>query len=161
MDSRFYYSYFRSYEFIRHKLVPHVYGIRDGRSIDIDGMKSIEIPYTSLDEQRAIGDYLDYLDRLITLHQRKCKRRKNIYKNSRFKLNGKGRIAMAMMTVYHGGYQSVEKPEIRIGRNTKDFGNGFYCTVIKEQAERWARKYKTGVVSIYDVCCRKSGLILS
>lgn len=34
---------------------------------------------------------------------------------------------MAMMTVYHGGYQAVEKPEIRIGRNTKDFGNGFYC----------------------------------
>lgn len=26
-DSRFYYSYFRSHEFIKHKLVPHVYGI--------------------------------------------------------------------------------------------------------------------------------------
>ena len=37
-----------------------------------------------------------------------------------------------MMTVYHGGYQSVEKPEIRKGRNTKDFGTGFYCTIIKE-----------------------------
>lgn len=36
---------------------------------------------------------------------------------------------MAMMTVYRGGYQAVEKPEIRIGRNTKDFGNGFYCGV--------------------------------
>ena len=58
---------------------------------------------------------------------------------------------MAMMTVYHGGYQAVEKPEIRIGRNTKDFGNGFYCTIIKEQAERWARRYSAKVVSIYDV----------
>jgi hypothetical protein len=58
---------------------------------------------------------------------------------------------MAMMTVYHGGYQAVENPEIRVGRNTKDFGNGFYCTIIKEQAERWARRYQTKVVSVYDV----------
>ena len=35
--------------------------------------------------------------------------------------------------------------------NTKDFGTGFYCTVIKEQAQRWARRYNTKVVSIYDV----------
>ena len=70
-DSRFYYPYFRSHEFIKHKLVPHVYGIRDGRSIDIDGMKTIQIPYTSMDEQRKIGDYLEALDHLITLHQRK------------------------------------------------------------------------------------------
>ena len=69
-DSRFYYPYFRSHEFIKHKLVPHVYGIRDGRSIDIDGMKIIEIPYTSMEEQRQIGDYLESLDHLITLHQR-------------------------------------------------------------------------------------------
>lgn len=70
IDSRFYYPYFRSFEFIKHKLVPHVYGIRDGRSIDIEGMKSIEIPYTSLSEQQKIGDYLESLDQLITLHQR-------------------------------------------------------------------------------------------
>ena len=70
-DSRFYYPYFRSHEFIKHKLVPHVYGIRDGRSIDISGMKTIEIPYTSMEEQRKIGDYLETLDHLITLHHRK------------------------------------------------------------------------------------------
>lgn len=58
---------------------------------------------------------------------------------------------MGMMTVYHGGYKAVEQPEIRKGRNTKDFGNGFYCTIIKEQAQRWARRYDTKVVSIYDV----------
>ena len=79
-DSRFYYPYFRSYEFINHKLVPHVYGIRDGRSIDIVGMKSIEIPYPSLEEQRSIGDYLDTLDHLITLHQRKCEQVKTLKK---------------------------------------------------------------------------------
>ena len=79
-DSRFYYPYFRSDEFIKHKLVSHVYGIRDGRSIDIDGMKTIEIPYTSIEEQRKIGDYLDCLDHLITLHQRKCEQTKNLKK---------------------------------------------------------------------------------
>ena len=58
---------------------------------------------------------------------------------------------MAKMTVYHGGYEPVTNPEIRIGRNTKDFGAGFYCTIIKEQAERWARRYSSKIVSVYDV----------
>lgn len=70
-DSRFYYSYFRSRKFIDVDLKPHVYGIRDGRSIDIEGMKTINIPYTSYEEQKAIGDYIEALDDLITLHQRK------------------------------------------------------------------------------------------
>ncbi len=43
---------------------------------------------------------------------------------------------MAKMTVYHGSYTWIETPEIRVGRNTKDFGPGFYCTVMKEQAKR-------------------------
>lgn len=58
---------------------------------------------------------------------------------------------MALMTVYHGGYMPVEQPEIREGRNTKDFGTGFYCTVIKEQAQRWAKRYDSKIVSIYEV----------
>ena len=70
-DSRFYYSYFRSPKFINKDLKPHVYGIRDGRSIDIEGMKTIDIPWTNIAEQKAIGDYIDCLDNLITLHQRK------------------------------------------------------------------------------------------
>lgn len=58
---------------------------------------------------------------------------------------------MGKMTVYHGGYTAVKNPKIIIGRNTKDFGTGFYCTVIREQAERWARRYDTPVVSVYTV----------
>ena len=77
-DSRFYYSYFRSPKFIEKDLKPHVYGIRDGRSIDIDGMKTIEIPWTSPEEQTAIGDYIENLDNLITLHQRKYEKLKQI-----------------------------------------------------------------------------------
>lgn len=58
---------------------------------------------------------------------------------------------MGKMTVYHGSYTAIEKPEIRIGRNTKDFGVGFYCTMIREQAERWARRYDTPVINTYTI----------
>ena len=70
VDSRFYYAYFRSKNFINKDLKPHVYGIRDGRSIDIEGMKTIRIPWASYPEQKSIGDFLTHLDTLITLHQR-------------------------------------------------------------------------------------------
>lgn len=79
-DSRFYYAYFRSHQFINKDLKPHVYGIRDGRSIDIDGMKTIDIPYTNINEQRAIGDFIEHLDHLISLHQRKCNELKEVKK---------------------------------------------------------------------------------
>ena len=71
VDSDFYYLYFRSKRFIDVDLKPHVYGIRDGRSIDIEGMKTIFIPWTNLAEQRQIGAFFDRLNSLITLHQRK------------------------------------------------------------------------------------------
>ncbi len=71
IDSDFYYLYFRSKRFIDTDLKPHVYGIRDGRSIDIDGMKTIPIPWTTVNEQRAIGGFYNSLDSFITLHQRK------------------------------------------------------------------------------------------
>ena len=58
---------------------------------------------------------------------------------------------MGKMTVYHGGYTAVRNPKIIIGKNTKDFGPGFYCTVIREQAERWAKRYDTPTVSTYTV----------
>lgn len=50
---------------------------------------------------------------------------------------------MALMTVYHGGHQAIEKPEIRVNKNTKDFGTGFYCAIIKEQAQRWCYNERT------------------
>jgi len=71
-DCRFFYPFFRSRQFIDVLLKPHVYGIRDGKSIDIEGMKSILLPLPTYDEQRRIGNYIENLDHLITLHQRKC-----------------------------------------------------------------------------------------
>jgi hypothetical protein len=58
---------------------------------------------------------------------------------------------MGKMTVYHGSYTTVKSPQIILGKNTKDFGSGFYCTVIREQAERWAKRYNSAVVNTYTV----------
>jgi len=54
------------------------------------------------------------------------------------------------MIVYHGGYCEVEAPEIRATKNNKDFGHGFYCTEIQTQADKWARRFDTPVVSVYE-----------
>ena len=58
---------------------------------------------------------------------------------------------MALMTVYHGGFQAEPKPEISAGADAGDFGSGFYCALIREQAERRARRYPAGTVSVYDM----------
>lgn len=67
---------------------------------------------------------------------------------------------MGKMTVYHGSYTAVKKPKIVKGKNTKDFGSGFYCTIIREQAERWAKRYDTPVVNSYTVCMNADMKIL-
>jgi hypothetical protein len=54
------------------------------------------------------------------------------------------------MTIYHGGYCKIKIPEIIQGKYPKDFGNGFYCTDLKEQAIRWARRYDTPILNLYE-----------
>ena len=80
-DSRFYYPFFRSKYFISVLLKPYVYGIRDGKSIDVEGMKLIRIPCPKIEEQQLIGDYFETLDTLITLHQRKLETLKKLKKS--------------------------------------------------------------------------------
>lgn len=46
--------------------------------------------------------------------------------------------------IYHGSQLIVPEPEIRIAKFHKDFYYGFYCTLIKEQAERWATRFGNG-----------------
>ena len=79
-DSRFFYPFFRSRRFIDVLLKPHVYGIRDGKSIDIEGMKTIMIPVPSYDEQKRMGEFFESIDNLITLHQRKYEKLKEFKK---------------------------------------------------------------------------------
>ncbi len=57
---------------------------------------------------------------------------------------------MAVRTLYHGSQEVVQIPEIRRARFHKDFGCGFYCTILKEQAIRWATRFPTtGIVNIF------------
>lgn len=51
--------------------------------------------------------------------------------------------------IYHGSYLKIEFPQIRKHKFTKDFCWGFYCTEIKEQAQKWATKFKTPIVNEY------------
>lgn len=57
---------------------------------------------------------------------------------------------MGKIIVYCGSYTKVEQPTIIKGKFTKDFGDGFYCTVLEEQAEKWAKKYDTPVLNTYE-----------
>ncbi len=58
------------------------------------------------------------------------------------------------MILYHGSNTEISSPDLKHSRSTVDFGKGFYTTPIKEQAEKWCKKYKkqgmSGIVSAYD-----------
>lgn len=55
-----------------------------------------------------------------------------------------------MTTLYHGSYAAVPQPQVAQGRRCLDFGQGFYLTNFRTQAERWAqvvteRKTRNGI----------------
>lgn len=64
--SKFFYSYFRSYNFINHVLPVAVEGVRDGRQIKYPILKKEKIPFTSFAEQQKIADFLSNVDSIIT-----------------------------------------------------------------------------------------------
>lgn len=43
--------------------------------------------------------------------------------------------------LFHGSSEVVKIPEIRKTKFYKDFGFGFYCTLIEKQAVRWATRF--------------------
>lgn len=45
-----------------------------------------------------------------------------------------------MLTVYHGSCEEIRRPLVKAGRPHLDFGQGFYVTDIRLQAERWATR---------------------
>ena len=54
------------------------------------------------------------------------------------------------MLIMHGSVMRVPVPEIREARFSKDFGGGFYCTMIETQAYRWATRFGKGFINIYE-----------
>ena len=58
---------------------------------------------------------------------------------------------MEKIVVCHGSSQIVEVPAIRITKYNKDFYFGFYCTIIKVQARRWATRFgEEGYINLYE-----------
>lgn len=60
------------------------------------------------------------------------------------------------MKLYHGSNLSIEAIDLSKCRPFKDFGQGFYLTDIREQAEKMAKRVvrlygRTPVVNVYDV----------
>lgn len=43
-----------------------------------------------------------------------------------------------MITLFHGSYLPVQTPLVKLGRQRVDFGQGFYLTKLRKQAESWA-----------------------
>ena len=55
-----------------------------------------------------------------------------------------------MQVIYHGSYCEIKNSQIIKGQYTKDFGTGFYCTILEEQAAKWARKYDRPIINMYE-----------
>lgn len=58
------------------------------------------------------------------------------------------------MTLYHGSYLEIAKPDLKHSRQNVDFGTGFYTTPLRGQAadwcERFKRRGKESIISCYD-----------
>ncbi len=52
--------------------------------------------------------------------------------------------------LFHGSKEVVKIPEIRPAKYNKDFYYGFYCTLLENQAARWATRFTGhGIISKY------------
>lgn len=81
MDNSFLEQYFKSSHWHSFMRLNGDSGARSDRfSIKDSVLVEMPIPYPSLDEQLTIGNYLTAIDNLITLHQRKLEKLKNIKK---------------------------------------------------------------------------------
>lgn len=59
------------------------------------------------------------------------------------------------MILYHGGTEAVMHPDCKMGRPDLDFGQGFYVTLLQDQAEGFARRKARDrkskpVISVYE-----------
>ncbi len=58
------------------------------------------------------------------------------------------------MTLYHGGSEVIETPDLVHSRKAVDFGPGFYTTPLRAQAVNWCRKRGLRglpqIVSVYE-----------
>ena len=59
---------------------------------------------------------------------------------------------MLNKVLFHGSPKIVEKPLLGYGKNSNDFGPGFYCSEDRELAKEWAVSYKrNGYLNKYEI----------
>ena len=84
-EKEVHYDYFWKYIFNSEAFIRRLglitYGIRDGRSISFEDFSTLDFYYPIYEEQKRIGLYFQEVDNLITLHQRKLEKLKNIKKS--------------------------------------------------------------------------------
>ena len=141
---KYYLSQLLKFEQIKKRLTGISRGVRQANISNKD-ILNLVVPIPPLELQNQFADFVKHVDKSKLQYHPHTHLVNPIPVNIRlFHAKFIERTLLTpKMTVYHGGYMPVKEPEIRIGRNTKDFGPGFYCTVIREQAIRWARRYDT------------------
>ena len=66
------------------------------------------------------------------------------------------------MILYHGSNVIVQEPQILENGFYKDFGYGFYCTILEKQAKRWAlTKRRRHIIWLNEFRKKRSGNWLS
>ena len=78
-DSAYLYAYFASHLF--REFIGSISHVGTIAHYTIEQVKDTPVRLPSIAEQRAIGSFFHHLDHLITLHQRKCEKLKNIKKS--------------------------------------------------------------------------------
>lgn len=59
---------------------------------------------------------------------------------------------MNIFTIYHGSNKELKKPSKNKGKKYNDYGQGFYCTKIKNLAGQWACRFgEDGIISKYEI----------
>jgi len=98
INDEFYKQYYKSYEFIG-RLATAVIGIRDGKQVSYNDFCIVKIPHPSLEEQTAIAQILQAVDKELTLLKAKTDKLKEQKKGMmQALLTGKKRLNLE----YHG-----------------------------------------------------------
>jgi hypothetical protein len=65
------------------------------------------------------------------------------------------------LILYHGSNQNFDVVDLSKSKDRRDFGRGFYITILREQAEDWAEalfdRYKGDGIYIYETELELSG----
>lgn len=89
-------------------------------------------------EQERIGAFLESIDDVITLHQRKLELLKRLRNSLVDRCFIGEKYTMSKLILYHGSPNRVLVSKFGFGEDRHDYGRGFYLTENLELAKEWA-----------------------